>query len=90
MRCNDCGDGPRRPRVFDRPCRPDARAAKVPMLQLAAWAGWSRDALCDERRLGDPAVRKALRAPFPPGFLQAIAHLQHPALRHALYRKISG
>ena len=69
---------------------PDSRAAKVPMLQLAAWAGWSRDALCDERRLGDPAVRKALRAPFPPGFLQAIAHLQHPALRHALYRKISA
>jgi hypothetical protein len=69
---------------------PDVRAAKVPMLQLASWAGWSRDALCDARGVGDPAVRKALRAPFPPGFLQAIAHLQHPALRHALYRKISA
>ena len=65
-------------------------AAWAARRRIAAWAGWSRDALCDERRLGDPAVRKALRAPFPPGFLQAIAHLQHPALRHALYRKISA
>jgi hypothetical protein len=69
---------------------PEDRGARVPMLQLASWAGWSRDELCDERLIDDPAVRKALRAPFPPGFLQAIAHLQHPALRHSLYRKISG
>ncbi|MCK6519886.1 hypothetical protein L6R49_00445 [Myxococcota bacterium] len=69
---------------------PEERGAKVPLVQLAAWAGWSRDALCVARGVEDPAVRKALRAPFPPGFLQAVAHLQHPALRHALYRKISG
>ena len=35
-------------------------AAWAARRRIAAWAGWSRDALCDERRLGDPAVRKEL------------------------------